>query len=223
MHAKSPEVDYHLCANKLLHQYGVVERRRRFPVATAVEELYDKEDQTPEAELADSMPLLERRQGVSRSDPRVSDLAGDARATSPERRQGILRTDSRVSPGSRLPGTQQEQVRTTHLSAAVVESEVSNYSDSVFSPSTRVGGLHATPARAVGMSNDITEQSYYEQRNQNRNRYEFVGMKLGQNTIRRSRAWMQRAPIAAVVQSTLTARRRVRAVGGLSRAPTLQV
>ena len=58
-----PEADYHLCCNRLAHQYGAVERKRRFPAATAAEELYGEDHQTPEAELADPVPIL-TRQGV---------------------------------------------------------------------------------------------------------------------------------------------------------------
>ena len=71
--AESPEADYHLCTHKLSRQSGTAELRRRFPTATADEELDGEDDQTPEAELADPVPLLERRlerrQEVPRSDP----------------------------------------------------------------------------------------------------------------------------------------------------------
>ena len=45
----------------LPHQFGRAEQQRRFPTAVPAEEVHDEEDQTSEAELADQMPLLEKR------------------------------------------------------------------------------------------------------------------------------------------------------------------
>ena len=59
--AETTETDDHLCRNRLPHQFSRAEQQRRFPTAVPAEELYGEEDQTPEAELADPMPLLERR------------------------------------------------------------------------------------------------------------------------------------------------------------------
>ena len=55
------EAEYHLCSNRLPHQYGAVEQKRRFPAATAAEEIYVEEDQSPEAELSDPVPALSRQ------------------------------------------------------------------------------------------------------------------------------------------------------------------
>ena len=60
--AESLEADDHRCTHKLPRQFGAAELRRRFPNATADETLYGEDGQTPEAELADPVPLLERRQ-----------------------------------------------------------------------------------------------------------------------------------------------------------------
>ena len=59
--AETTEADYHLCSNRLPHQFSRAEQQRRFPTAVPAEELYGEEDQTPEAELADPVLILERR------------------------------------------------------------------------------------------------------------------------------------------------------------------
>ena len=168
--AETPDGDYHLCANKLPHQFGTAEQQRRFPTATSAEKLYrnGEEDQTPEAELADPMPVLEKRQGGSRLDPRVSgnfagdalDFAGDAQAA-PERRQGNTRFCIRVSEdfagdvpvlaqaaGGKLAALRRGTVKATGFSAALVEQESANRLNIVFSSTSHFGGLRATTARA---------------------------------------------------------------------------
>ena len=61
--AETAETDYHLCSNRLPHQFSRAEQQRRLLTAVPTDELYGEEDQTPEAELADPLPLLERRFG----------------------------------------------------------------------------------------------------------------------------------------------------------------
>ena len=58
---ETAEADYHLCSNRLPNRFGWAAQQRPLPTAVPAEELYGEEDQTPEAELADPMPLLERR------------------------------------------------------------------------------------------------------------------------------------------------------------------
>ena len=53
--------EYHICCNRLPHQFNDDERRQCFEMATPTDEPYGETDQTQEAELADPVPLLERR------------------------------------------------------------------------------------------------------------------------------------------------------------------
>ena len=55
--AEATETDYHLCSSRLPHQFIRTEQQRRFLTAVPTDELYGEEDQTPEAELADLVPI----------------------------------------------------------------------------------------------------------------------------------------------------------------------
>ena len=83
--------DYHICSNKLPHQFNKEERRRRFETAVPTDEPYGETDQTPEAELADPIPHLERRRWDS----------SQSRVTSKPRRGDREKAAAEVPPRAR--------------------------------------------------------------------------------------------------------------------------
>ena len=152
------------------------------------------------------MPLLERRPEVSGRNPRtyaqsVSDadvgkvcgqtITSNSKGTSPvsigyeansdstRARLRAHRGSGLLEAGSRTRTTRHDDMSSSFVSAALVESDVNYHSNSVFSPPAPFGGLRATTARAVGgcldirliKSNHIIQDEYYELRNRNNKRH----------------------------------------------------
>ena len=99
--------DYHICCNRLPHQFNDEERRQRFETAVPTDEPYGETDQTPETELADPVPLLERRPWDS----------SQSRATSK------LRRGDREKAAAEVPS----QARDEEKAAAEVPSRASGF------------------------------------------------------------------------------------------------
>ena len=153
--ALTTETYYHLCSNRLPHQFSRAEQQRRFPTAAPAEKLYGEADQTPAAELADPVPLLERRlwdstQSRVMSKPRrrgctPADLARQA--------PDAEKVDAEVPFARHGPADQRRpdpsRVRSAHSLAALVEdgqpctalSLTSSYGDSEANPAQAIGGV----------------------------------------------------------------------------------
>ena len=95
--APTPEGEYHFRSDRLPHQLNPKEVRRCFPAATAAEEVYGEEDQTPEAELADPAPALERQHRTPAAQRRAPAATGR-----PPRRVGF-RNAPAAPPGLAAP------------------------------------------------------------------------------------------------------------------------
>ena len=86
---ETPTTDYHLYSNKLPHQFSREEQLKRFLTAIPAEEPYGETD---EAELADPVPLLERRPWDSSQSRITSKPRRGGRTTT-----GCTRPESRAS------------------------------------------------------------------------------------------------------------------------------
>ena len=152
--------DYHICSNKLPHQFSREERQKRFMTAVPTDEPYGETDQTPEAELADPVPLLERRlwdspqsrvtsklrrggctfKGCTRQ---TTEVAGNPRCLTAA--QDVEKAAAEVP--SRANASERASAGSNDSLTAVVEYETSRTNSFL---TTLCGNRDTDPARAVG-------------------------------------------------------------------------